>query len=220
MLASCFSWRAFRMARCLIIAPLYAGEEREWLTPAEGDLLMCADAGYRRAVEHGLQPMLTIGDFDSLGSVPDEGEVIRLPVEKDDTDMVVCLNEGRKRGYREYVVAGALGGRFDHTLACLQCCADAAMRGERVWLCDAANRVTVLAPGTHVIPRMQGRKLSFLAFTPKATGVALTGTAWELNEAELTATYPLGCSNEWRADEAVLTFREGLIVLSMSGDKA
>lgn len=30
------------MNRCIIIAPLYRGEEREWLTPREGDLLMCA----------------------------------------------------------------------------------------------------------------------------------------------------------------------------------
>ena len=139
--------------RCLIIAPLYDGEEKERLTPAEGDLLICADAGYRKAIMHGLTPQLTIGDFDSLGEVPSSGEVIQLPVAKDDTDMVVCLEEGRRRGYREFLVGGALGGRFDHTMACLQCAADAALRGERVWLMDQRNRVTVLAPGSHEIPR-------------------------------------------------------------------
>lgn len=204
--------------RCLIIAPLYQGEEKALLTPREGDLLMCADAGYRRAVAHGFTPQVTIGDFDSLGEIPQRGEVIRLPVEKDDTDMVVCLEEGRRRGYSEFIVGGALGGRFDHTLACLQCAADAALRGERVWLLDARNRVTVLAPGSHEIGRVAGRKLSLLAFTPDVRGVTLTGAAWELKDATLTSRYPLGCSNEWRADAAVLSFSGGLLVLSISGD--
>lgn len=204
--------------RCLIIAPLYEGEEREWLTPQPGDLLICADAGYRRAQAYGMQPDVTIGDFDSLGTLPEGGEIIRLPVEKDDTDMVVCLAEGRRRGYDEFIVAGALGGRFDHTLACLQCCADAALRGERVWLCDRQNRVTVLPPGEYAFEKMPGRKLSFLAYTPEVTGVTLTGTAWELRSAALTHTYPLGCSNEWRAESACLKFDEGLLVVTMSRD--
>lgn len=204
--------------RCLIIAPLYAGEERDLLTPRDGDLLLCADAGYRRAIEHGLTPRLTIGDFDSLGEIPQSGEVIRLPVEKDDTDMVVCLQEGRRRGYREFVIGGALGGRFDHTLACLQCAADAAMRGERVWLLDGRNRVTVLAPGEHELPRVPMRKLSLLAYTPEVRGVTLTGAAWELDDAILNNRYPLGCSNEWRSDIVHLSFRDGLLVLSISGD--
>lgn len=204
--------------RCLIIAPLYEGEEKAWLTPREGELLICADAGYRRALEYGFCPDVTIGDFDSLGCLPDSGEVIRLPVEKDDTDMVVCIAEGRKRGYREFVAAGALGGRFDHTFSCLQCAADCAMRGERLWLCDGRNRVTVLAPGTHEIEQIPERKLSFLAFTPQVEGVCLAGTAWELDNASLSSRYPLGCSNEWRTQKAVLSFREGLMVLSISGD--
>ncbi len=206
--------------RCLIIAPLYAGEERAWLTPGPDDLLICADAGYRKALKYGLQPHISIGDFDSLGNIPDGGEVIRLPVEKDDTDMVACISEGRRRGYRRFVAAGCLGGRFDHTLACLQCAADAASRGESLWLCDVQNRVTVLAPGDHRIPRYPGRKLSLLAFSPEVTEVRLTGAAWELNGATLRSGYPLGCSNEWRAEEVCLSFTTGLLVLAISGDKA
>lgn len=205
--------------RCVIIAPLYAGEEREWLTPRAGEMLICADAGYRQAIAYGLTPQLTIGDFDSLGERPASGEVMQLPVEKDDTDMVVCIAEGRRRGYREFVAAGALGGRFDHTLACLQCAADCALRGERLWLCDGQNRVTVLAPGVHEIAAVPGRKLSLLAYTPEVTGVCLKGAAWELQDATLTSRYPLGCSNEWRADRAELSFAAGLLVLAISGDR-
>ena len=88
--------------------------------------------------------------------------------------MVVCLHEGRKRGYTEFILAGAIGGRFDHTLSCLQCAADCALRGERAWLVDGQNRATILAPGTHHLPKMPGRKLSLLAYSPLGFGL-LTG---------------------------------------------
>ena len=206
------------MARCIIIAPLFQGEELAWLEKREGDLIICADAGYRAAKACGITPDVTIGDFDSLGYVPEEGEVLRLPVYKDDTDMVVCLREGRARGYREFLVAGCLGGRFDHTLSCLQCAADCALRGERVWLCDPWNRVTVLAPGQYSILALPGRKLSLLAYSQEVRGVTLKGAMWTLDDAVLTNSYPLGCSNEWVSDEAQLTFTEGLLVVTLSGD--
>ncbi|MBQ2952080.1 MAG: thiamine diphosphokinase [Clostridia bacterium] len=206
------------MARCIIITPLYAGEESAWLRKGEGDLLICADGGYRAAMSHGIVPDVTIGDFDSLGYVPQGREVIQLPVHKDDTDLAVCIGMGRQRGYREFIVAGAIGGRFDHTLAALQCAADCAKRGERVWLCDGQNRVTVLAPGDYSFRPVAGRKFSLLAYTPEVSGVTLSGTMWTLENAALRHDYPLGCSNEWVDGEARLSFSDGLLVVCISGD--
>lgn len=207
------------MARCIIIAPLYEGEEKEWLTPREGDLLMCADGGWAAAARHGLKPSLIVGDFDSMPE-PDapDAEVIRLPAHKDDTDMVACLQEGRKRGYRSFLLAGCMGGRFDHTLSNLQCLHDCAARGEEAWMCDARNRVTVLLPGAYTLPSLPGRKLSLLAFTPEASGVTVRGTEWPLTDATLTNCYPLGCSNEFRADSAALSFTGGALVVAYCKD--
>ena len=205
--------------RCIIIAPLYRGEEREWLTPRENDLLMCADAGWNAAVRHGLHPSLIVGDFDSMPE-PDapDAEVIRLPVHKDDTDMVACLQEGRKRGYRTFIMAGSLGGRFDHAISNLQCVCDCAARGEIAWMCDAQNRVTVLLPGAYRLPAMPGRKLSLLAFSSEVRGVNITGTEWPLMDATLTARWPLGCSNEFRADCAELSFNDGALLVAYCED--
>ena len=112
------------MPRCIILTPLYAGEELPWIAPQPGDFLICADGGWARARQFGLTPQLVVGDFDSMPPAmrPDVPTLI-LPTEKDDTDLVVCLHEGRKRGYTEFILAGAIGGRFDHTLSCLQCVA-------------------------------------------------------------------------------------------------
>lgn len=206
------------MKRCIIIAPLYNGEETELLRPGENDFIICADAGFRAARKYGIEPDLTIGDFDSLDAIPDTDRYIKLPVYKDDTDMVACIRAGRERGYRKFIMAGSIGGRFDHTFACLQCAADCASRGESAWMCDQRNRVTVLSPGEYRIPRIIGRKISIFAYTPTVTGINLQGTLWTLENAELSSTYPLGCSNEFTSDEAVLSFGAGQIVLCLSAD--
>lgn len=209
------------MSKCIIIAPLYWGEEADWLRREEGDILICADGGYAAAMEQGLEADLMVGDFDSLPEdMQPAGHVLRLPVRKDDTDMVVCLQEGRRRGYREFRIAGALGGRLDHTLANIQCLYDCALRGEEAWLCDENNRITVLTPGSYTLPAMAGRKLSLLAYTPEAVGVTLRGTGWELEKHTLTSRYPLGVSNEILQEAATLSFTGGAVMVVYAKDSS
>lgn len=207
------------MGKCMIIAPLYRGEMREWLEKKDGDLLICADGGYDAAVKHGLVPDLVIGDFDSMPYDHVRGcGSIRLPVHKDDTDMVVCLEEGRRRGYTSFRIAGCLGGRLDHTISNLQCLYDCALRGEDAWMCDGQNMVTVLLPGRYTFPRREGCKFSLLSYTPQVKGVKLRGTVWELTDAELSNRYPLGVSNEITGERAELSFEEGALIVLYSKD--
>lgn len=207
------------MAKCVIIAPLYEGEEADWLRAEPGDFILCADGGYDAAVRYGIRPDMVIGDFDSM---PEDHvricDKITLPVHKDDTDMAVCLQEGRRRGYREFRIAGCLGGRLDHTIANLQCLYDCALRGESVWMADGQNRVTVLLPGEYTLDAMPGRKLSLLAYTPEVAGVTLTGAVWELHNATLTSRVPLGVSNEATCANPQLSFASGALLLVWSQD--
>lgn len=52
----------------------------------EGDTVIAADAGLRYLREAGIEPDSVIGDFDSLGKVPEGGSVTVLPTEKDVTE--------------------------------------------------------------------------------------------------------------------------------------
>ena len=207
------------MSNCVIIAPLYAGEEAEWLRAEAGDLTLCADGGYDAAVRYGIRPDLVIGDFDSMPADHVQGVPrITLPVHKDDTDMVVCLEEGRRRGYSSFRIAGCLGGRLDHTISNLQCLYDCALRGEDAWMCDGPNLVSVLLPGKYTLPRMEGYKFSLLSYTPEVTGLTLHGTEWELDDATLTNRYPLGVSNEIVAPWAEFSFADGVLMVLYSKD--
>lgn len=207
------------MGKCIIIAPLYAGEHRAYLQPEPGDLLICADGGYDAAVRHGFKPDLVIGDFDSMPFEHVQGcECIRLPTHKDDTDLVVCLEEGRRRGYTTFRVAGCLGGRLDHTIGNLQCLYDCALRGEKTWMLDGQNAVTILLPGQYSLPLVEGCKFSLLSYSPEVKGLTLRGTEWELTQATLTNRYPLGASNEIIGGRAGLSFAEGALMALYSKD--
>ena len=105
---------------CTIIGAAPLGDSRLLLQAAErGDFLICADGGLDTARRLGVTPHLILGDFDSLqGEIPDGEDVIRLPVEKDDTDMLHAVKVGLQHGYRSFLLLGGLGGeRPDHSMA-------------------------------------------------------------------------------------------------------
>ncbi|MBR6792489.1 MAG: thiamine diphosphokinase, partial [Ruminococcus sp.] len=88
---------------------------------SEAELIICADRGLKYADEMGLVPDILIGDFDSyIDEVHFDGEIIRTVPEKDDTDTIMAVRLAISRGVRRIILYGALGGRFDHSIANIQ----------------------------------------------------------------------------------------------------
>ena len=90
------------------------------LSPRPGDYVIAADGGYRTLKARGIEPDFVMGDFDSLGYRPDHPNVETHPVMKDDTDLGLAVRWALAHGRRKFVIAGALGGRLDQTIASLQ----------------------------------------------------------------------------------------------------
>ena len=112
---------------------------------AAGDLLIAADAGYIALISAGMTPDLIIGDFDSAAKPDFAGEVITLPVVKDDTDVGFAVKEGFRRGYTSFVILGGLGGkRLSHTLANIQLLSYVRSRGGRAELVCGGTRVFII----------------------------------------------------------------------------
>ena len=118
------------------------------LTPVPGDLVIAADKGYETLSRLGVHPGLVVGDFDSLGSVPDHPQVLRLPRVKDETDTGFALRQGLKRGYRRFVLLGCLGGRLDHTVANLQLLSWLSAQGAQGVLLGEGEAAAVVTEGT------------------------------------------------------------------------
>lgn len=93
------------------------------------DKAIAVDGGFSSLCAIGVTPDFALGDFDSLGHVPQGVPIERHPVMKDDSDTALALEWALAHGMREVVVYGALGGRLDHTLATLSALVGAGARG-------------------------------------------------------------------------------------------
>lgn len=184
----------------------------------EGDLILCADGGYAYARALGLVPDVLLGDFDSLAGPWDlVGEMKRFPPEKDDTDLMLSVKEGLARGYRDFAIYGALGGRLDHTIASIQTLAYLTSQGAKGVLYGEGTQVYLLKDGALSLPRVEGAALSVFAYGGNASGVTLRGTKYPLEDGVLQACFPLGVSNEFAADVAEITVKKGsLLILTVT----
>lgn len=131
--------------------------------PAAGDTVIAADGGWRICRRENITPDLLLGDFDSLHTMPDFARIRRVPVEKDDTDMMLAIKEGLGRGETEFHLYGGMGGRTDHTIANLQGLLYLADHGARGWLYGDRERFTAIRDGSITLPaREKGHRVRVL----------------------------------------------------------
>ena len=100
------------MKRCVIFGGGQIGDPEQIKNLVrQEDYLICADSGYRHCVQLGFSPQLVLGDFDSYaGVVQSDCELLRYPIEKDDTDTMLAVKQALQRGYERLVLVGMLGG--------------------------------------------------------------------------------------------------------------
>lgn len=208
------------MKKCYIIgASAVSGLDS--LSIAEGSFVICADGGVRTAAAYGIHPDLIVGDFDSMDETLDSEEIgtkiIRLPKEKDDTDMMFAVKLALERGYRDFVFYGATGGRFDHTVANLQMLAYLCDHSARGILLDADQEILMMERETCHFPRREGWFFSVFAFSEKCYGVSESGVKYPLDRVELSQSFPLGVSNEICDEFATVSVERGklLVIRSM-----
>ena len=200
--------------RCLIIS---GGEFAPFAPPEEDCFVIACDRGYEYALRCGLRPDLVVSDFDSYSGAVESGIPIQhLPTEKDDTDTMSALRRALAEGCTEITLVCALGGRLDHLLANLQSAVFAAVRGARVRILSADTEILTLREGTLRLPRREGWSLSVFSAGEVCRGVTIRGGKYPLEDAELRWDFPLGVSNEWAAEAAEISVREGTLLIVLS----
>lgn len=181
--------------------------------PQPGDLIIAADAGYRCCAGLGLQPDIVVGDFDSMPAPAGE-TLLRLPVEKDDTDTLYAMRIGLERGFRDFVLYGGTGGsRSDHTLANWQSLLFLASRGARGRMYGDGVLWRVLRNERMRFPASMRGTLSLFCLDGEARGVSLRGLKYELDGALLRSDFPLGVSNSFLGQEASVEVADGTLLM-------
>ncbi len=178
----------------------------------ENALLIAADGGFGTLKALGRRPDLTVGDFDSLGYVP-EGPVIRHPPEKDDTDTLLAVREGLARGCDRFLLYGGVGGRLDHTLANLQTLAFIRERGAHGFLVGGGFTATLLRDEALTLPAVPGGILSVFAHGGDARGVTLEGLYYPLTDGTVSPAFPIGVSNAFTGAPVRIAVREGSLLV-------
>lgn len=182
------------------------------LRPRPEDYVIAADGGFSHVEALGLRADLVLGDFDSLGRVPDHPNLRRHPAVKDDTDMLLAARTGDEMGFGTFVLLGGMGGRLDHTLANLQTLVWLSRRGRRAFLVGEGTAAAAVTNGTLRFAAREKGVISVFCAGEAAAGVWLTGLKYPLENAVLTCDMPLGVSNEFIGGESAVTVGEGTLL--------
>lgn len=186
------------------------------ISPRAGDYVIAADGGWKACCRADVKPDLLLGDFDSLESIPAFENIERVPVEKDDTDMMLAVKRGLAMGETEFHLYGGMGGsRTDHTIANMQTLAHLARRGARGWLYGDHEIYTAICDGSITFSAREAGILSVFCMGSDAEGVFIRGGQYPLNNAILTSEFPLGVSNHFIGDPITVSVRSGLLLLGL-----
>lgn len=212
------------MSKCILIGAgdLTMGE----LSVANDDYVIAVDGGLSYCSILNVEPDLILGDFDSVSeqeklaveqlkrTVPEK--ICQLPVCKDDTDMLAAIKKGLELGYTDFRIYAATGGRFDHTLANIQCLLYLKNHGAVGYLVDGMGMVLVLQnESVHFRKELEGT-MSLFALTGEAKGVNIRGMKYPLENAVITNDFPIGISNEFIGEAAEVSVEDGELVCMIS----
>ncbi|MDE7245681.1 MAG: thiamine diphosphokinase [Oscillospiraceae bacterium] len=196
---------------CCIVGAMPSGDLL--YAAKSSDLVIAADGGLRYLEEQDIQPDYVVGDFDSLGRVPAGKNIIRHPVEKDDTDMLLAVRTGLAEGCQKFLLFGGLGGRLDHTYANLQVLGFLAERGAQGWLLGDGTVITAVHNGTLEFPAECSGTISVFCAGADASGVTLRGLYYPLEDAVLKSSVPLGVSNQFTGVSASVSVSSGTLLV-------
>ena len=177
-----------------------------------GDYVIAVDGGLRYLEELKIIPNLIIGDFDSLGYVPDTGKIIELNTEKDDTDTMAAIRVGFDMGFSVFYIHFGMGGRLDHTIANIQTLAFIQQNRGFGMLFGVKEGAVLVDKSIEFSEQMKGY-MSVFSFTNKTSGVFLEGLKYGLMDGALNNSFPLGCSNEFVGQKSRISVKNGTLLI-------
>ncbi|MCR5420371.1 MAG: thiamine diphosphokinase [Lachnospiraceae bacterium] len=208
------------MSCCLIVSGgCYVGKKS---LKGKYDYIIACDKGFDHTISYKIKPDLVVGDFDSVSEENykkiEKGKVkvIRFPKEKDDTDTMIAIKEALKLGYKSIDMICALGNRTDHTLANIQSAYYAVKKGATVKILGENEELTFFKDKSMEFCGENASVISVLSLGDKCEGVSISGTKYEAEDIELTGSFPLGISNEFVKKTAVVSVKNGSLMVIVS----
>ena len=192
-------------------------EEYKKLIGEEDVFFVAADGGALLLESIGFLPDVIIGDFDSLTDLQCqhykkmEVEIIKYPVEKDETDGELALQYCRERGLDNIIIIGFAGGRLDQQLANIFLLEYAFRNGMTALVREPGLEMGIIEKEKIFFQKI-GAGLSLIPLDEKVSGVTITGCKYLLEAGNLLRYKTRGISNIIEQEKAVITVEKGLLL--------
>ena len=178
------------------------------------DYVICADRGYEFASLAGVEPNLIVGDFDSYKEkISASCEIVKLNPRKDDTDTIHSIDLAFEKGFTDFILLGALGGRTDHTFANITSLLYIADKGGRGVLLSEKERIELLNKGEYFYEKYCGKTFSLFPFGCESVCVSYRGVEYPLERYNLKSSVPLGISNVFTSEKSKIKIYDGNAIL-------
>ncbi len=179
------------------------------------DFVVCADKGYEYCKKAQITPDLIAGDFDSYcGILPKGVEILKLNPVKDDTDVLSCIRKCMEKGYKDFLILCALGGRLDHTYANLSLLLFLNKNNCQGVIKNENETVHLISDSYLKLENVKSKTFSVFPLGCENVYVTYEGkVAYPLENYLLESSFPLGVSNIFLEDKAKITAQKGNIIL-------
>lgn len=194
------------------------------------DYCIAVDAGWKACSQAGVAVDIAIGDFDSLGFVPEDVHILQYHSEKNESDMELACLHAQEQGANEIYLYGAFSNRLDHSLANIQLMLGFAQQGIKMFGVGTDFALAMLANGENVSSEamnnlsfdafdtalLQGEYapyISTLAIAGSAQGLTIQGLAYEVSNFTLSEHVSRGLSNQFVGSAVKISLQRGNILV-------
>jgi thiamine pyrophosphokinase len=179
------------------------------------DIIICADGGSNNAMLMNLIPDYIIGDFDSIEKktvdyFKEKGKT-RLIHDNDEskTDLELALSLAETLDPEEILIFGAIGNRFDHTLANILCLMY--IRPEiKAQIINEKNIIELVENEIEI----NGEKDDIISIIPltDVLGLNYKGLHWSVKDKKTNFGW-FGISNKLSKDKATIKLNKGKLLV-------
>jgi thiamine pyrophosphokinase len=209
----------FFMARAIIFANGVISDPLPNTFQAD-DWIIAADGGARHCLVLNILPHFLIGDFDSLepehlAYYQEHGcQLLRYPTNKNETDLELALLHAIQLQPERVIVYGALGARWDMTLANLMLLTHPALQQSKLQFIDGYQEISLLVgPNCLTLQGQIGDTVSLIPLSGNAGGISTQNLEYSLCDGELSLGTSRGVSNSIIGHPCVVSLSTGLLVV-------
>ncbi len=186
------------------------------------NLIIAADGGanFLQALE--ILPHVLIGDLDSIDEKikkiyqKNQVEMKLFPKDKDYTDTWLSIDYALEKDPEELALFNVTGTRLDHTLGSLSLLNKLLEKNTFGYIIDDTNQIFLIKDRFQIKNRV-GETVSLLPFTDEVI-LSAKGFKWEISDALIKKTEPIGVSNVIEKEEAEILVKKGQLFVLFSSD--